>query len=252
MRPCGSIHHSVSDLRVSSERSIVRSSAGQGLYIDDALDDPLTIFETLDAKRRVGCTFNLDRRFVPNTIHRFAPSGCVQARILDRHHERAEQHPPCGHLVDEGIQPVDEQQVFARRLAGDRNGAFGPTESRSVTTLVSASAICWKAASFVGPVPRIPISAPCAKCSQAFRMATVTSESILDRRSRYGCPAGLPGSGKVGLALLHRSAGSNTSCNSPKSRISRRSSSSRPLWSINGAELHLAHNPVRRIRAFLS
>jgi hypothetical protein len=27
---------------------------------------------------------------------------------------------------------------------------------------------------------------------------------------------------------------------------------SRPIWSVNGAELHLAHNPVIRIRAFLS
>ena len=76
----------------------------------------------------------------------------MQARRLDRDDERAEQHPARRHLVDERIQPVDEQQLVVGRLAGDAEPhAPAARDSRSVTTPVSASAICSNAGLFGRP-----------------------------------------------------------------------------------------------------
>src|SRR6516225_596885 len=106
IRPRGAIHHSVSDLRVNSERSIAYSrvpprsaaSAARGLrfdasalglrtpvlgsHINDTLDKPMTVLEPLDPKRRVGRTLDLDGWLVSSAVHRLSPRVCMQVGIL--------------------------------------------------------------------------------------------------------------------------------------------------------------------------
>jgi hypothetical protein len=62
--------------------------------------------------------------FVSDPIDRFAPRRRLQARVLDCHREGSD-HPPRGHLVHQRVEPVDEKQIVARRLAGNRDRALG-------------------------------------------------------------------------------------------------------------------------------
>ena len=137
-------------------------------HVDDALRDPRAVLAARHRERR--CRSRPSPR---------PPAGGARgrpARPTRRPSSRspssvdveaAEQHPPRRHLVDERVQPVDEQQLVvgasqaistacaartARRIGDDR----GQRERRLLEGLAS-----------VAPMPRTPMSAPCAKGSHA-------------------------------------------------------------------------------------
>jgi len=54
---------------------------------------------------------------VARAVDRLAPGPSIEAVTLDRHGEVAENQPPHRHLVDQGVEPVEQQISVVRRLA---------------------------------------------------------------------------------------------------------------------------------------
>ena len=75
-----------------------------------------------DPQRRVGGTLDLDRRVVLRGIDRLPPCPCREAVIDDTHLEPAEQQVTRGDFEDQGVQPVDQQQLVVSRLAAQLDG----------------------------------------------------------------------------------------------------------------------------------
>ncbi|OGV45443.1 MAG: hypothetical protein A2X46_00990 [Lentisphaerae bacterium GWF2_57_35] len=62
---------------------------------------------------------DLDRGLVPFLVDRFAPNPGAQAARQDAYVKSAEQHPSRGHLEDNPVKPIDQQQLGIRSFALD-------------------------------------------------------------------------------------------------------------------------------------
>lgn len=62
----------------------------------------------------------LDDRLVAGDVDWFAPRGGDEPMVFDAHVEASEQHAACRHLVDDGIEPRDEQKLVVGRIAAKR------------------------------------------------------------------------------------------------------------------------------------
>ncbi len=87
------------------------------LYVNHALRAPAASVEPAHLERGVRRALDLHRRFVSVAIHRFTARTPAEPVIVQRHVEFAEQHSPRRHLIDQRVQPVDQQQLVVRRLA---------------------------------------------------------------------------------------------------------------------------------------
>src|SRR5690606_6478035 len=115
MSPCGSMRQANSDSRSSSARSMAHPSPW--LHIDDTLGKPRAVRFLRHLEAGVRRPFDLDGRIVLRRVHRLSPRPALERAAVDAHAELTEQHAAGRHLVDERVQPIDEQKLMIGRFA---------------------------------------------------------------------------------------------------------------------------------------
>src|SRR5512134_996857 len=118
--PRSGISHSYSECRLTRLMSMA-------LHVDHRLRHPNVAFAR-DAERGVGCALDLHRRLVVRHVHRLAPGVAGQERAVEPDGEAAEEHLAGGHLENQGVQPLREQELVVGCLALD--GDFLPGRDR--------------------------------------------------------------------------------------------------------------------------
>ena len=78
--------------------------------------------------------------------------------VVEVNFKTTEQHLSCCHFIDEGIEPLDEEQFIFRRVTSNGDRLRRNDLDRLVTTVVNARAALSNSASFVGPIPRTRMS----------------------------------------------------------------------------------------------
>src|SRR5437667_87982 len=119
IEPAGSIHHSVSDLRVNGCEVISLSLGRRTSDVDHALRLPAPIMRMRNSQRSVRRPLWLDRDLMTVRIDQFAIRHRLQMMVHNLHLKGAEHRLTCGHLEDERIEPVDKEIVERRGIARD-------------------------------------------------------------------------------------------------------------------------------------
>src|SRR5690606_17169905 len=88
-------------------------------YVDDALSEPRAFRQLLDAQARERRALHLDARRMLRDVDPLAVGDGTESRAVDLDAVATEQHAARGHLVNDGIQEIDEKELEVRRLAMD-------------------------------------------------------------------------------------------------------------------------------------
>src|SRR5439155_1901725 len=177
------------------------------------------------------------------------PRGRLQSMVRELHLEAAEDGASRGHLVDQRIEPVDEESSSSGASQRISTASLETTRAGSVSTAVSASAACANASSRVAPMPRTPTSAPWGKCSQAMAFVHSTPQ---DRHDLVVVDLGEPAITLADGEALHRciEAGELVGVRSyPLDSLTRadRDGANEMLWSFRGDRMQRGdHRRARR------
>src|SRR5690606_12711616 len=116
--PEAAMRQAWSDLRSSKPRSMSNIPSN----VDDALSEPAPFGQLLDAQARERRPLDLDAGRVPGKIHALAVRHGLKLAAFDLHVVPAEEHAAGRHLVDDGVQEIDEEQLDVRGVAADVRG----------------------------------------------------------------------------------------------------------------------------------
>src|SRR5215831_19907073 len=110
--------HSHSARRFKRARSMGRDSD-----VHDALGDPRAVLAARNRERGVGRSFHLYCRMMALAVDRLAPRGRLEPCAVEMRGETAEKKIARRHFVNDGVDPVGEEQFFVWRPTLDLDGA---------------------------------------------------------------------------------------------------------------------------------